>query len=77
MMLDKLTKDISLDKEVLESLPTNNKKNINKKLEEVSTRYNTYIKLRDDVYNELLKRLKPLALISSCLRFSKVYHLLG
>ena len=63
-MLDKLTKDISLDKEVLESLPTNNKKNINKKLEEVSTRYNTYIKLRDDVYNELLKRLKPYIEIS-------------
>lgn len=58
-MLDKLTKDISLDKEVLESLPTNNKKNLNKKLEEVSTQYNTYTKLRDDVYNELLKRLKP------------------
>ena len=32
-MLDKLTKDISLDKEVLESLPTNNKKNLNKKLD--------------------------------------------
>ena len=63
-MLDKLTKDISLDKEVLESLHTNNKKNINKKLEEVSTRYNTYIKLRDDVYNELLKRLKPYLEIS-------------
>ena len=58
-MLDKLVKDISLDKEVLESLPTNNKKNLNKKLEEVSTQYNTYTKLRDDVYNELLKRLKP------------------
>ena len=63
-MLDKLTKDISLDKEVLESLPTNNKKNLNKKLEEVSTRYNTYIKLRDDVYNELLNRLKPYLEIS-------------
>ena len=58
-MLDKLVKEINLNKEVITNLPTNNKKQKEKVLEEINNNINIYQALKNDILKEFDTRLLP------------------
>ena len=58
-MLEELEKKIQLEKEVLESLPVNNHKNMKKAREELQEKLLHYQEEKEKIYQELVKRVKP------------------
>lgn len=59
--LSNITNKISVDKEVLSTLPRNNEKNINAYLKKVSTYKTTYQKLENEIIEEMKKRISKIS----------------
>lgn len=59
--LSNITNKISVDKEVLSTLPRNNEKNVNAYLKKVSTYKMTYQKLENEIIEEMKKRISKIS----------------
>ena len=63
-MSEELEKDIKLNREVIDSMPVNNKKNRLKTKTEIDNSISSYLEKQKEILNELDKRLEPYLNIS-------------
>ena len=71
-MIDKLNEQIESIKEVLDTLPKNNKKNINAYKEEITKTYNTYKEYQKSLEEEFENRKKKIGNLIKNEEISKI-----